>query len=131
MKVRSLSFVVLAALLLSLLLVACGSASEETAGLEPTPQAEVTPEPEATSPPEGGESVAADDVLAEIVVSRTPQPTATPGLITEEVSEFAYKTGLARISFLGLAGDDWINLAISIPSMTAHDNGLDVLNGYS
>jgi MscS family membrane protein len=119
MKVKPLSFLILVALLLSLLLVACGSASEETTKPEPTPQAEATAGPGATSLPEGEKE---GDVLAEIVVSRTPQPTATPGLITEEVSEFAYETGLARISFLGLSGDDWINLGISI---------LLVLGGYA
>ena len=121
MKLRTLTFLFLVALLSFLLLSACNGAPEEMAGPEPTPQAEATAEPEATSPPDGAEAGAAD-VLAEIVASRTPQPTATPGLITEEVSEFAYQTGLARISFLGLAGDDWINLAISI---------LLVLSGYA
>jgi small-conductance mechanosensitive channel len=119
MRVRRLLFLILVALSLSLLPVACGSDSEETTGPEPTPQVEATAGPEATSLPEGE---AEGDVLAEIVVSRTPQPTATPGLIAEEVAEFAYETGLARISFLGLAGDDWINLGISV---------LLVLSGYA
>jgi MscS family membrane protein len=121
MKVKLLSTLILVALLLSLLLVACGSAPEETAEPKPTPQT-ATAESEPTSPAEGGASEGEDDLLAEIVVSRTPQPTATPGLITEEVSAFAYETGFARISFLGLSGDDWINLGISI---------LLVLSGYA
>ena len=119
MKVKPLSTLILVALLLLLVLPACSGAPEETAGPEPTPQAEATAGPEATSLPKGE---AEGDVLTEIVVSRTPQPTVTPGLIAEEVSEFAYETGLARISFLGLAGDDWINLGISV---------LLILSGYA
>jgi len=114
MKVRRLSFLTLVGLSLSLLLVVCGSAPEETIEPEPLAPAEATAESEPISPAEGGASEGEDDVLAEIVVSRTPEPTATPGLAAEEVAEFAYETGLAQISFLGLSGDDWINLGISI-----------------
>ncbi len=68
-----------------------------------------TPQPEAT------------DLLKDVIVTRTPAPTATPGPVAQEVDQFAARTGLARISFLGLATADWINLGISL---------LLVLSGY-
>ena len=48
------------------------------------------------------------------VVTATPAPTATPGPIDEAVSEIAISTGIDRISFLGLTGEDWANLIISL-----------------
>ena len=60
-----------------------------------------TPEPEAT------------DLLEEVIVTRTPAPTATAGPVAREVDQLAVRTGLAGTSFLGLATGDWINLGIS------------------
>ena len=48
------------------------------------------------------------------VVTATPAPTATPGPIDEAVSGIAISTGIDRISFLGLTGEDWANLIISL-----------------
>ena len=48
------------------------------------------------------------------VVTATPAPTATPGPIDEVVSEIAVSTGMDRVSFLGLTGEDWTNLLISL-----------------
>jgi small-conductance mechanosensitive channel len=59
-----------------------------------------------------GEEAAAN--VVEVVASRTPQPTATPGPVDEVVSTVAETTGLDRVSIFGLTGEDWINLAISI-----------------
>jgi small-conductance mechanosensitive channel len=61
-----------------------------------------TPEPEATDP------------IEEVIVTRTPAPTATPGPVAREVDRLAARTGLARTFFLGLATADWINLGISL-----------------
>ena len=69
----------------------------------------VLPAPLATRVPEGA------------VLTRTPEPTATPGLIVEAVSTVAEKRGLAGESFLGLPVEDWISLGISL---------LIVLAGY-
>lgn len=44
----------------------------------------------------------------------TPAPTATPGLLEEVVTEISASTGVDRVSFLGLSGEDWINLGISL-----------------
>jgi small-conductance mechanosensitive channel len=74
--------------------------------------------PSATSEPIGdqeeatGEEAAAN--VVEVVASRTPQPTATPGPIDEVVSNIAETTGLDRVAIFGLTGEDWVNLAISI-----------------
>jgi len=74
--------------------------------------------PSATSEPIGdqeeatGEEAAAN--VVEVVASRTPQPTATPGPIDEVVSNVAETTGLDRVAIFGLTGEDWVNLAISI-----------------
>jgi len=112
---RPLSYLIWVVLALSLLLAACGG---ETPQPLPTPtvslQATEMPEPEATVPPEGEESGSENDPLAEFVVTRTPQPTATPGPIAYQIARMAYRTGLARTTFLGLKVTDWINLAFSL-----------------
>ena len=69
----------------------------------------VLPAPLATRVPEGA------------VLTRTPEPTATPGFIVEGVSTIAERSGLAGESFLGLPVEDWISLGISF---------LIVLAGY-
>jgi len=47
------------------------------------------------------------------VLTRTPEPTATPGLIVEGISRVAERSGLTGESLLGLPVEDWINLGIS------------------
>jgi MscS family membrane protein len=69
----------------------------------------VLPAPLATRAPEGAK------------LTRTPEPTATPGLIVEGVSKAAEMSGLAGESFLGLPVEDWVSLGISF---------LIVLAGY-
>jgi MscS family membrane protein len=92
----------------ALLLAACGRA--EPAGKshpEPTPPVTApaqTPQPEDTDPLG----------LGEIVITQTPEPTATPDLVSQKVSQFTLATGMTRRSFLGLGADDWINLGISL-----------------
>ncbi len=74
--------------------------------------------PSATSEPTGNQEEATGEEAAanvvEVVASRTPQPTATPGPIDEVVSNVAETTGLDRVAIFGLTGEDWVNLAISI-----------------
>jgi small-conductance mechanosensitive channel len=41
-------------------------------------------------------------------------PTATPGVIAEQISRIAREAGLAGETFLGLGIDDWINLGFSL-----------------
>lgn len=63
----------------------------------------------------------ATGVLDEVVMTRTPEPTATPGVIQEEVEELVARAGLASTTFLGLAVTDWLVLGGSL---------LVVLAGY-
>jgi MscS family membrane protein len=57
----------------------------------------------------------------DVVTTRTPEPTATPGVLAEQAEQLAAAAGLATTSFLGLAAADWINLGFSL---------LYVLAGY-
>jgi small-conductance mechanosensitive channel len=54
------------------------------------------------------------DLIWQIIITPTPKPTATPSPIEDAVSEVAASTGLDRILLLGLTGEDWVNLGISL-----------------
>ena len=84
-----------------------GPTSETTTESE-TPTGD-RPAPIATRVPEGAG------------LTRTPEPTATPGLIVEAISSVTETSGWAGESFLGLPVEDWISLGISL---------LIVLAGY-
>ncbi|MFC2037536.1 mechanosensitive ion channel family protein [Chloroflexota bacterium] len=76
--------------------------------------------PESVPAPEGtAEESAEEGALDDLVVTRTPMPTATPGVLAEQVSELTREAGLAGESFLGLGADDWINLGISLLAVLA------------
>lgn len=49
-----------------------------------------------------------------IIATSTPRPTSEPGIVDEAVSSVASATNLDQITFLGLTGEDWINLILSI-----------------
>ncbi|UCC53108.1 MAG: hypothetical protein JSV68_03910, partial [Anaerolineaceae bacterium] len=49
-----------------------------------------------------------------IFVTSTPSPTKEPGVVDEAVSTVASATNLDQITFLGLTGEDWINVIVSI-----------------
>jgi len=55
------------------------------------------------------------------VPTRTPEPTATPGLVSQEVSELVDESNMGEDFLFWLKFEDWINLGISI---------LYVLGGY-
>ncbi len=115
MKIKVLSRLVWLMLALALLLAACaGETPQPAPTLTATPQAEETPEVEATGPPEGEGPAQGEELLAEIVATRTPEPTATPDQVAQAVNQFTQATGLTWRSFLGLAAEDWINLVISL-----------------
>jgi len=72
-----------------------------------------TPEP--TSLEGGQEPVPTPTgLLDEVIMTRTPVPTATPGVIQQEVIKLVARAGLARTQVLGLAVTDWIALMGSI-----------------
>jgi small-conductance mechanosensitive channel len=56
----------------------------------------------------------ATDLLEGVVMTRTPEPTATPGRVEQQVEEVVEAIGLARTTFLGLGVVDWTNLAVSL-----------------
>ncbi len=114
-KLKSFSPLISILLALAFVLSACGEARPQVTST-PTETATLTvAAPTQTSQPgsteEGRESEA--DIV-ESITSRTPEPTPTPGRIDEAVSEFARDTGLSTATFLGVTGEDWINLGISI-----------------
>ena len=49
-----------------------------------------------------------------VVMTRTPEPTATPDLLAEGVSRITEGTRLAGETFLGLPVEDWFNLGLSL-----------------
>ena len=61
-----------------------------------------------------GAEPAATGLFDEVLLTRTPAPTATPGLIEREVEAVTAETGLAWTYFLGLSTPDWINLGVSL-----------------
>jgi len=49
-----------------------------------------------------------------LLITNTPQPTATPGVVTELVEEIIQSTRINQNRFLGLTIEDWTNLGISL-----------------
>jgi small-conductance mechanosensitive channel len=70
--------------------------------------------PESASPQTEAPVATPTALLEEIIMTRTPEPTATPGRLEQQVEELAETVGLARTTFLGLSVVNWINLAISL-----------------
>jgi small-conductance mechanosensitive channel len=119
------------ALILIAVLYACaGGRGQRSAAPEVTPAATpgldtpgvATPgvdTPGATVTPDAGtqETAAPDDepttALDEVVVTRPPEPTATPDRIEQAVGTLASQAGLTETRFFGLSAADWINVAIS------------------
>jgi len=85
----------------------------------PTPEAGPSSTPAttagATTPQEGEEPrPTPTGLLDEVVVTRTPAPTATPGFLSQEVAQLATRAGFYQAEFLGIKAIDWINLGISL-----------------
>jgi MscS family membrane protein len=49
-----------------------------------------------------------------IILTSTPRPTRAPGVVDEAVSTVASATNLDQLTILGLTGEDWINIIVSI-----------------
>jgi len=52
--------------------------------------------------------------LADSVPTRTPEPTATPDALTQEINQIVQETGLAGKTFFWLGVADWISLGLSL-----------------
>jgi small-conductance mechanosensitive channel len=81
------------------------------------PPEQDTVEPEAMGPSaevDEGSSVEKAEELVAAAASRTPVPTPTPDIISQEITRFAEEAGFAGQSFLGLTVEDWIDLVISL-----------------
>jgi len=97
-------FLFFAFTLASFLLIQCTGA--------PTPE---TPESVATSATQSAEPAgAATESTDQLITTATPAPTATPGPVTDLVSEVTATIGVEDTTFLGLTVEDWINLGISL-----------------
>ncbi len=91
-------------------------APEAPAAVDPaqSPAAGAGPEAGATSAPiDAGDGLSVGEV-ADAVSSRTPEPTPTPDVVAEKVEELTAEAGLSGKTFLGLAAEDWIDLAVSL-----------------
>jgi MscS family membrane protein len=75
--------------------------------VQPTPEGAQEPTPEPT------------DLLEGVIVTRTPEPTATPGRVEQQVEELVETVGLGEAAFLGLTVVSWINLTLSLLSVLA------------
>lgn len=77
-----------------------------------------TPTPGGTATAEQGSTLEASATLAptatalleEIVSTRPSQPTATPGLLEQEVTQLVTGAGLGNSAFLGLSATTWVDL---------------------
>lgn len=68
--------------------------------------------PSSSASPE--ETLVSSAESEEIIVPRTPEPTATPGALHRSINRFGQEAGLDRIVVLGFTGTDWLNLGVSI-----------------
>jgi len=59
-------------------------------------------------------SKAVELIPSAVAITATPAPTATPGLLEDAVAKISESTGVDRVSFLSLTGEDWLNLGISL-----------------
>ncbi len=121
MSRRPLLHLILCAAFLAVLL--SGSAVTARAQTpEPQPLAESTAVGEAPTGAAPGAETPTDttpaptptNLLEGVVMTRTPEPTATPGVLSEQAERVAAAVGLETTTFLGLAAADWIDLGLSL-----------------
>jgi MscS family membrane protein len=110
MRGRRISLLVVSAILLFLLWTPIGGVCAQTPEKESAPEGTAesgTPADEASAPTATG-------LLDEVLTTRTPVLTATPGPLEQGISRLAATTGLDETRFLGLTGTDWLNLGVSL-----------------
>jgi small-conductance mechanosensitive channel len=122
-------FITLFIFVISLMAITTGIAFAQTD--TPDTSLEDTPAPP-TSPPDAGKTESPESQSTPTPESQLT-PTATPlavtvedegqtysplftieGPLQERIADFAARTGLDQYTFLGLTGEDWLNLAVSI-----------------
>ena len=105
---KAVNRVILVPFLLSLILTA--ACSQEISALVAAETATPTPVTQVVVVTPGGEG-STDE---EIIITPTPEKTATPSPFQKTISDIARSTGLNRQVILGLTGEDLINLGISL-----------------
>jgi MscS family membrane protein len=121
---KRLPLVMICSVLALLVLLPAARGVASARALEPGISQSGTPEPAPPTDPSSTDPSSAltpTSPLEEIIMTRTPEPTATPGRIEVQVEELVETVGLARTTVLGLSVVNWVNLAISL---------LFVLAGY-
>ena len=78
----------------------------------PGPVSTSTPSPMPSSESEVPEEVSTP-ILGEFIVTRPPDPTATPGAVEREVINWVTRAGMANQKILGISVADWLNLGVS------------------
>ena len=115
-SLRLISIAVAAALLALWEPAGCSAAYARAP--EPGPAWSATPEPDVPNgeeqPDDEEASSAPPDLLEGVILTRTPEPTATPGRVERQVEDLVRTAGLARTTFLGVSVVDWANLAVSL-----------------
>jgi MscS family membrane protein len=121
--IRKFILIILISVFFSLSCILSACRVEPTPTDQPTITAsatleQATPVPEATSVlegalPESGEETPTESFV-DAVASRTPEPTRTPGPVDEIIEDLVAATGLQSTTFLGLAIEEWLNLAVSL-----------------
>ena len=120
MKLKSTIMTVVILLAAGVVLLAACSGSDQP--VEPSPAATTkatsgtseTIDAISTDVPGDGTGAGSEEDVYEIIASRTPVPTITPGPIEGAVESLTEAVGIEEFNFLGLSSADWINLAISI-----------------
>ncbi|HBX68391.1 MAG TPA: hypothetical protein DEH25_03125 [Chloroflexi bacterium] len=107
-------FILFILMLTATMLAACGT-TEPTSTLVPTASPTAittyTPEPATTITAETESESKMDGLL---LPSPTPAPTATPGVITDMISELTHSMGVEQKTVFWVSIEDWLNLGISI-----------------
>ena len=97
------------ALILLVLLVACSDGTDS--GSSETTPAPTLAVSEKISTTEDSDS--STESAGKTGSNQTPEPTATPGPLTREISALTAETGLDQTTIFGLSVEDWVNLVLS------------------
>ena len=123
MRVRPAVTLIMIAIVLAAALVACTTVTPQPTAPDPTPTGTIssvktrTETPTSSSegnPDQDGES-SSTTTEPEIISTRTPEPTLTPGRLAVWRSMIVTDAaGISDVAILGLSTTDWINLGISL-----------------